>query len=293
MIGLTAGGFLNLLGDPFFIFICHMGVAGAGISTFLSQIISFLLLLIMFFVGKTQSRLSFRYVTKRPNDMWIIVNTGMASLIRQGLNSVATMLLNHQAAVYGDAAVAGMSIVNRVTFFVFAVGLGIGQGFQPVSAFNYGAGKYSRVKKGFYFTVFMGDVALGVLALFVIIFTPEIVRFFRDDPAVIRVSVFALRCQCLACMAQPYFVCTNMMFQSIGKAGRASFLSALRSGIFFIPLILILPRCLGLLGVQVSQSISDTLSFILSFPFAISFLHQLPPDQEAQSNMLHKQHPPI
>ncbi len=280
MIGLTAGGILNIFGDPLFMFVFHMGISGAGISTMISQIISFILLFIMFFNGKTQSRIRFNYITRNITDIANIINTGLASLIRQGLNSVSTMILNNQAAIYGDAAVAGMSIVNRVTFFIFAVGLGIGQGYQPVAAFNFGAGKYARVKKGYYFTSFTGELLLGTMSVIAFFFPVEIISFFRNDPAVIQTGTLALRCQCIACLFQPFSVCTNMLFQSIGKSGRASFLSALRSGLYFIPLILILPHFFGLTGVQISQTISDIMACATSIPMALIYLRSLPADKE-------------
>lgn len=275
MIGLTAGGILNMFGDPLLMFVFHMGVSGAGMSTCLSQIVSFFILLSMFLRKKTQSRIRLSSVTHDISELWLIVNTGVPSLIRQGLNSVSTMILNNQAAVYGDAGVAAMSIVNRVTFFIFSVGLGMGQGFQPVAAFNYGAGKYDRVKKAFKFTVIIGEMMLGVLAISCFIFTPEIIRFFRDDDAVVDFGSFALRSQCIAIFCQPVAVCSNMLFQSLGKSGRAAFLSALRSGLYFIPVIIFLPMFIGRAGIQLAQPIADVLAFITAVPFTVAYLRRL------------------
>lgn len=278
MIGLTAGGILNMIGDPIFMFGLNLGVAGAGISTALSQAISFFILLFMYLSGKTQSKLSIRFVTRDIKDVSEIIKTGVPSLIRQGLGSFSTMLLNHQAAVYGDAAVAAMSIVNRICMLLFSVGLGLGQGFQPVAAFNYGAGKYSRVKKGFLFTFGAGETVLGTLAVIGMILSSGLIGIFRNDPDVIRIGVFALRFQLVACFFQPMSVCTNMMFQSVGESKRASFLAALRSGICFIPLILILPLLIGLTGVQIAQTAADILAFIISVPLMVKFLKNLPAD---------------
>ena len=275
MVGLTAGGILNMAGDPILMFGFKLGVAGAGLSTALSQMISFLILLAMFLSGKTDSKLSVRLITKNIHDVGRIVATGFPSLIRQGLGSISTLLLNHQAAVYGDAAVAAMSIVNRVCMLIFSVGLGLGQGFQPVAAFNYGAQKYDRVKKGFWFTAAAGEVIIGSLAAVCLFVSAGVIGVFRDDPEVIRIGVFALRCQCVACFFQPVSVCTNMMFQSVGESGKASFLSSLRSGICFIPLILILPALFGLRGVQVTQTAADIMAFIISVPMALWYLRKL------------------
>ena len=165
MFGLVSGAIINIFGDWFLMERLGFGVEGAGISTAVSQIISFFILLFMFLSGKTQSKLSVKWISKNFSDVTLICKTGFPSLMRQGLSSVSTMILNGQAGLYGDAAVAAMSIVNRICFFVFAVGLGIGQGFQPVAAFNYGAKKYGRVRKGFYFTWMAGEVLLGGIAL--------------------------------------------------------------------------------------------------------------------------------
>ncbi|HKM22860.1 MAG TPA: MATE family efflux transporter [Lachnospiraceae bacterium] len=283
MVGLTLGGVINIIADPIFIFTLKLGVAGAGIATAMSQTISFSILLFMFLSGKTESKLSLRLITKELCEVLEIIKVGFPSMMRQGLASVSTMLLNSQAAVYGDAAVAAMSIVNRICMFIFSVGLGLGQGLQPVAAFNYGAGKYSRVKKGVLFTAVAGEVVLGTFAIAGFLVSGHIIGWFRNDPAVIEYGVFALRCQCIAFFFQPFNVCGNMMFQSVGKSGTATFLSALRSGICFIPLILILPYFFGITGVQISQPIADVLTFIISVPLIIAFLKQLPKDS-ADSN---------
>lgn len=280
MIGLTAGGILNMIGDPILMFGFHLGVTGAGISTAVSQFISFLILLRMPLSGKTSARLRISKVSRSVKDHWNIFSVGSPSLARQGLSSVSNMLLNHQAAFYGDAAVAAMSIVGRIAFLIFAVGLGLGQGFQPVSAFNYGAGKYSRVRKGFRFTFTAGSCMLSGFAVLGIIFAGPVIVWFRNDPEVIAIGVPALRFACIGVLFQPFAVCTNMLFQSIGKSGRAFFLSLLRSGIFFIPLIMVLPGCIGLTGIEIAQPIADVLACLTSIPILIAFMKKLPPDRE-------------
>ena len=139
MIGLMAGSVLNIFGDAFFMFHMGMGVAGAGLSTALSQTVSFFILLSVFLMKKTQCSLSVRRFSCSGRNILDIIATGMPSLLRQGLASLSTVVLNGQAGVYGDAAIAAMSVVSRIVMFVFSVVVGIGQGFRPVSAFNYGA----------------------------------------------------------------------------------------------------------------------------------------------------------
>ncbi len=284
MIGLTTGSVINIFGDWLLMDRLGFGVEGAGISTAVSQIISFLILLSMFLSGRTQSHLSIRRFTKDPGDILLICQTGLPSLMRQGLSSISTMILNGQAGLYGDAAVAAMSIVNRICFFIFSVGLGIGQGFQPVAAFNYGAKKYDRVRRGFYFTWITGEILLGCAAVAGMFFTAELVGFFRDDPEVIAVGSVALIAQLIALFFQPLSICANMMFQSIGKNGVATFLSMLRSGLYFIPVILLLSRTMGLFGIEISQTVADILAFLTSVPLTMPFLRKLRNDaQEAES----------
>ena len=276
MVGLVSGGLLNIFGDWLLVNKFNMGVRGAGLATAVSQTISFCILLSMFLRGKTESKLQLKYAMKmRMDDVLLICKTGFPSMMRQGLSSVSTMVLNGQAGVYGDAAVAAMSIVNRVCFFAFSVGLGIGQGFQPVSAFNYGAKKYDRVRKGFLATWGMGEVFLGLFAIVGFFNAEFFVSLFRDDPEVIAIGTVALSTQMIALFFQPLCVCANMMFQSIGKNGVATFLSMLRSGLFLIPILVVLSSTLGLTGIEIAQPVSDVLTFIVSVPFVISFLKTL------------------
>ncbi len=275
MVGLTTGGILNIFGDWLLMSRFSLGVTGAGISTAVSQAISFLILLYMFVSRRTESRLSVKWLSRDPGDVGLICRTGLPSLMRQGLSSVSTMVLNGRAGVYGDTAVAAMAIVNRICFLVFSIGLGIGQGFQPVSAFNYGARKYDRVRKGFYFTWIAGEVLLGGIALVGMCAPGQLVGFFRDDPKVVEIGSFALVVALASLFFQPLSVCANMMFQSVGKNGVASFLSSLRSGLFFIPVILILSACLGLTGVEISQTVADVMTFLVSVPFTLRFLKEL------------------
>ena len=276
MVGLVSGGFLNIFGDWLLVSKIGMGVRGAGFATAVSQVISFCILLFMFLRGKTESKLQLKRAARmQMEDIILICKTGFPSMMRQGLSSIATMVLNGQAGAYGDAAVAAMSIVNRVCFFGFSVGLGIGQGFQPVSAFNYGAKKYGRVRKGFLATWAMGEVFLGLFAVIGFLNAEFLVSLFRDDPEVIAIGTVALSAQMAALFFQPLSVCANMMFQSVGENGIATFLSMLRSGLFFIPILLVLSATMGLSGIEIAQTVADVLACAVSVPFVIRFLRRL------------------
>lgn len=279
MVGIVTGAVLNIGLDPLLIFVCDMGVAGAALATIISQICSFALLL----VGSTKGgNIRIRFQNFHPSLYYLgeMVRGGFPSLCRQGLGSIAGIFLNHAAGsyagVYGDAAIAGMSIVTRVTMFANSALIGFGQGFQPVCGMNYGAGKYSRVREAFWFCVKGATVFLIVVSIAGFLFAEPIVTLFRkDDIDVIRIGTLALRLQCIVFPFGAWIVMCNMMLQSIGKAVRASIVAAARQGLFFIPLILILPRIFGLFGVQVCQTVSDVFSLLLSIPFGLSVLNEM------------------
>lgn len=279
MVGLMTGAILNMVGDPILMFGLDMGIAGAGLSTAISQFVSFCVLLSMFLSGKTQSKMSVRKITREFNVLFDIVATGFPSLVRQGLQAVSTMILNQQARIYGDAAVAAMSIVSRISFFIFAVGLGIGQGFQPVCGFNYGAKKFSRVKEAFSFTLVAGEVLLGMFAVAGLLFSNQAIAVFRDDAEVIAFGTPALRYQCMALFLNPLIVLSNMTLQSTGQRAWATFLSMMRSGLYLIPMIYILTYTMGARGIQLAQPVSDVLSFATALPVIVNFIRKLPEDR--------------
>lgn len=274
MIGLIVGAVLNIAGDPILMFGLNMGIAGAGLSTCISQIIGFFVLLSMFLLHKTQCRLSVKLIV--PKFLPEIIGTGLPSLLRQGLNSLSTVVLNNCAAVYGDAAVAAMSIVSRVIFFTFSFALGVGQGFQPVCGFNYGAKKYDRLKTAFYFSVMLAEIIVVVMSVGLILFPGEIVRIFRDDNTVMEIGSRALVLQGIAQLFLPFCMITEMALQSVGKKLGASVLSTLRNGLFFIPLLLILSNVRGLSGIQEAQPLAVTLAVIPSAFLAVRFFRELP-----------------
>lgn len=279
MIGLTTGGILNMALDPLFIFTFGMGISGAGLATALSQFVSFAILLSVFLRKKTQSKLSLHFMAKEFKTLGDIVITGLPSLARQGLNSVSTMVLNAQAKAFGDAAIAAMGYVGRTSSLIFSVGLGIGQGFQPVSGFNYGAKKYSRVKKGTWFTLGFGTAFIGVISAACFVFAPQIIALFRKEVVVIEIGSEALRIMCVFLLFLPISVVATMLFQSIGKSLPALILSCLQSGAIFIPLCLILPGFFGITGIELSQPLAYFTAALVSLPMTLAFLRRLPDDE--------------
>lgn len=275
-IGLGFGGILNIVLDPIFIFKLNLGISGAAIATLISQCVSFAILLFFFISGRSITRLSFRFISGNINVYLTIIKVGFSSFCRQGLAATSTVALNHGAAMYGDAAVAAMSIVNRIFMFILAALIGFGQGFQPVAGYNYGAKKYQRVKEAFRFTVGTGTVFLTAAAAAGFYWAPDIVGIFRvEDPQVIDIGATAFRAQCIVLPLQPLIVLTNMLFQSIGKAVQATFIAATRQGVYFLPLVIILPKYFGIRGIQFTQTGSDALAFISCLPFLWFFFKNI------------------
>ncbi len=275
MIGLLSGNILNMAGDALFIFGFHMGIAGAGLSTMISQYISFGVLLSFYISGRTQSSFNIRYFTHRWVDVWNIVKTGFPSMMRQGLNSVSTMLLNWCALPYGDPAIAAVGVVAKLFNFLFSVALGVGQGFQPVSSFNYGAKKYKRVRQAFLFTLLFSTGMMLVFGIGGLVFDRELIAMFLKKQEAVDIAVYALRIQCFTLVFAPMCICGNMLFQSIGMAGRATLLASLRSGLVFIPVLLVLTALFQLRGIEWAQSVADIIATSISIPFVVSFLRKL------------------
>lgn len=276
MVGITFGGILNIILDPVFIFVFKLGISGAAIATLLSQCISFSLLLSCFIRKKSTTKLHIKNVSKKIGTYLLIIKTGLPSLCRQALASTATIFLNISASFYGDSAVAAMSIVGRIFMFTMSAMIGLGQGFQPVLGYNYGAKKYDRVKEAVFFTGKVGTIVMTSFAVIGFIFAEDIMKIFRkEDLEVIIIGAFAIKMQCLALPIHPMIVVSNMTLQIVGKSWQGTFLSSARQGIFFLPLIAVLSQTMGLTGIQITQPVADVLTAICSVPFMIAFFKEI------------------
>jgi putative MATE family efflux protein len=279
MVGIMSGGFLNMVLDPLFIFTFHLGVAGAAYATVLSQFVSFCILFAMTHSGGNIP-ITFKDIHPSFQLFKEIVAGGLPSLFRQGTASVATICLNVSAGAFGDAAIAAMSIVTRLAFIGASVIIGIGQGFQPICGFSYGAHAYKRLREGFRFglriNVFVGFLA----AVLGFIYADSILRLFRDDPLVISTGIMALRAQCISFPCTGLIIISNMTLQVTRNTKGAVLVSAGRSGMFLIPLVLTLPRLFGIHGLIWCQAISDVMAFLLALYLIIHFFRHLPKENE-------------
>ncbi|MDR3333082.1 MAG: MATE family efflux transporter [Synergistaceae bacterium] len=275
MIGMASGAVINIVLDPVLIFGLGMGVAGASLATMISQFAAFCLL----FRGcakKGNVRIRLRNFSLLPYYYREIVRGGAPSLIRQGIAAVAVVCLNRLAGAYGDAAIAAISIVQRVVMFANAALIGFGQGFQPVCGFNYGAKRYDRVKRAFWFCVKVSTAWLLLMSLAGIVFAPGVIAIFRgDDAEVISIGVLSLRLNCAAFPLMGWVIMNNMMLQTIGKAIPASVLALSRQGLFLLPALFALTPMFGLLGLQSSQLVADVATFILAVPLGLTALREM------------------
>lgn len=276
MWGIISGALLNVILDPILIFACGLQLRGAALATVIGQLVSVAILLAMCHFRATAGvRLRPRFFSLHWHYVREIVYGGSPSLSRQGLASISVILLNVAAAGYGDAAVAAMSIVSRVTMFVMAVIVGLGQGFQPFCGYCYGAALYNRLRHGFWFTVRVGFIFLLFFSAVFFCFAEQTIAVFRDDAIVIAVGSTALRWHLAVYPLNAYIMAGNMMLQTTRRPLRANVLSSARKGLVFIPFILILPHLFGLMGIAMCQAVCDVVTFIIAIPIVRSAFREM------------------
>lgn len=286
MIGMTSGAILNIFLDPLFIFGFGLGTKGASLATMISQMTGCCVLLALC-RRKGNIRIRPRNFSPSLTVYKEILRGGLPSLLRQGLASVSALAINQFARVYGDAAIAAVSIVNRIIMLAGSALLGFGQGFQPVCGFNYGAGRYDRVKRAFWFCVRLSFGIMIVVSALLAVFAPAVIALFRkDDPDVIRIGALTLRFHCISLPVVGWLALSNMMMQTIGKAVQASLLALSRQGLFLLPYLFILIPFLGLLGLQISYPASDITAVLFSIPLTALTLRKMkyPPGKNFHKN---------
>ena len=181
MIALTTGGILNMILDPIFIFTLGLGIRGAALCTLLTQFTSFWLLFQFYLRRKSICHISIKNVSKDIRVLGKVAATGLPSMARQGLASIASIMLNKTAAGFGVSAVAAMAIVLKIIMFIASMMIGIGQGFSPVSGYNYGAKRYDRVRKAYVFLVVSGACVMSVFAVLAVVFAPQLCDGVKNE----------------------------------------------------------------------------------------------------------------
>lgn len=276
MIGMVSGAFLNLALDPLFIFVFNWGVAGAAAATAISKVVSFIILLIPYFRKSSLLTLDPKLFSLKKEIVVEISKMGFPTLLRSGLMTVAGVVTNVYAGSFSDSALAAISIVNRVMMFIGSAIIGFGQGFQPVAGFNWGAKRYDRVWKAFWFSSYVGVIGIVLLCAVIYLFAPTVIGWFTvDDQTIIELGQFSIRLQCLAMPLSAWVIVVNMLFQSIGRATEAAILSLSRQGIAFIPSIIVLSSLFGVEGLASAQAVADVLSLLIALPMALRILKLL------------------
>ena len=276
MIGLCTGALLNIALDPILIYGANMGVAGAAVATMISQSVSFLILVVIFFfTGTTITRIRLSCLDGFFSVLWQVVVTGFPSFCRQVLASLCTVLLNNLIMDI-DGAQAAFGVVHKIFMVAFSIALGIGQGYQPVLGYNHSAKKYDRVRSAYLFTLMFSTSIMTVFAVTCAITAPLLMKTFVVAETGRAMGTAALRFQCIAMPLLPLNFMAGLTYQVVGDKLAAAMLSVSRQGLFYIPLIFILPNMLsGTTGIECLQAVSDVLSFIYAIPFTLYFLNGL------------------
>ena len=271
-LGLTVGSLINCILDPICITRLGFGVAGASLATLISQTIAALLLLLPYLRGKCRVSFLGRTPPRVPGAIWKVLYCGMPSFFRQGLIVLATVLINRTAMQWGDAALSALSTVTRLFLLAFSLCIGVGQGMMPLVAYCDGGGRKQAVR-GVYLTSLGLALVLNFIAsLPLLILSTPLIALFQASQDAINIGCIALRAQAAVLILHAPITCTIFLLQALGKGARATLLACARQGIFFVPLILLLPRCFGVEWVIFVQPLADVATFLLTLPFMIGFL---------------------
>ena len=261
MTGLLAGMFSNMILDPILMFKLKMGFIGAGYATLIGQIIGCIVLTVL---SNGNIPISINKAKCNKERIYHILAGGLPNFSRQAITSAALILLNVTAARYKESIIAALTVSSKVIALAYMIMIGWGQGFQPICAMNYGAKKYERVKKSFIITVFCGTVFLIFSAIILYIFSEQCIGTMTRDKEVIEIGARILRLQCFTLPFIGFFAVSSMLMQNIGQYFLALIISVSRQGLFYIPLLFILPAVYGEFGIYLAQPVSDFLSFILA-----------------------------
>lgn len=270
MVGLMTGCIINIILDPTFIFIFHMGVKGAALATILGQLANAVIAILYLPRMKTIK------LTRETFSGWLktlptVLNLGTSSFISQFVVVIAIAVQNNVLVQYGamseygaEIPMTALGVTMKIFSILMAILIGLGSGAQPIFGYNYGAGKYDRVKTTFRYTMTLSILAMCVAWVLFQLFPEPIVSIFGTDSEMY--TKFSVRCLKIFLMAVPLGAVQMMssnFFQSLGKPAQASIISLSKQVFFMIPLVLILPRFMGVEGVLWAGCFSDVLAFLL------------------------------
>lgn len=281
MIAISLGALVNVVLDPILIFTFNMGVAGASLATAIAQAVSSLFLFGYYITGRSSVGLKLSYFTPKWFIYREVLKTGLPSFARQFLSSLALALVNLAVIPFGDAAVASIGIILRVTSLGTYVLFGIAQGFQPIVAYNFGAGQVERVREAIKYAVIISSVFCLLLSGTFVTFARGIMGVFSSHPEVVEMGSKSLMIMIILFIANGFQIIITTLFQSLGRGKQAFILAISRQGLFFAPAVLVLPKFLGFYGVSFSLVIADALAFFLTFTMYRNLQREF---REAQKN---------
>ncbi len=265
MKAMLIGTGLNLVLDPVMIYWLDMGIRGAAIATIFSQFCAFLYLLRYFLMGGSIVTVELQYLKLKWEIMREMYAIGFSSFARQLAASGVGIIMNRALLYYGgDLGLAAFGIMFRVHMFVFMPMFGVVQAMQPILGFNYGAKNLKRVKDAIRYTTIIISAAATVGALIILVFPQFLAGVFTTDKNLIRESVMALRVASMLIPIVGVQIVASVVYQALGKAGPALFLALFRQVILTIPLVLILPRIFGILGVWMVYPVADIIAVTVS-----------------------------
>ncbi|MBC2843768.1 MATE family efflux transporter [Winogradskyella flava] len=271
----------NLLLDVLFIKVFDFGMAGAAWATTGSYILCFLFILWFFLSKNSELKINFSHLGLDLPIVKEIGSLGFVTLARQAIVSVTYLLMNNILFdLGGETSVTAYAIVGRMLMFALFPVYGITQGFLPIAGFNYGAEKYKRVRETIMTAIKYGILLAAIIFVFLMVFPETITKLFTQDAEVLKETPPAMRWVFAATPIIAIQLIGAAYFQAIGKATPALLLTLARQGFFFIPLIFILPKFYGELGVWMAFPISDVLATIVT----VFFLHR-----EVKLNLLPKE----
>lgn len=272
---MIVGAVLNMILDPILINEMKLGVEGAAIATLISQIVTTIIYL-RFFFGKN-SYILMKWSDFKPNFLIYkeIIKVGISMFFLQGLTGFSMSLISRNASVYGDAAVSAMGIVLRIVTLGTNVVFGFMKGYQPFVGYNYGSKNYKRTlditKKTMQWSTFYCLIWMIV----VLLFSKNIMEFMIGDPEVIRIGTKALKVNTMMFFTFGFQFTYATLYLSMGKAIAGGILNIGRQGLFLIPVIIILPRILGMNGVIFAQPVADIIATIITIPLVIKVNREL------------------
>ena len=275
MLGMMTGILANIVLDPVFILGLRMGIAGAGLATLLGQAGSCLALILISARGGSVP-VSLRRCSLTREHVFHILAGGSPNFTRQGITSLASVLLNHAASAYGETLLASLTIATRVAAIGYMLAIGFGQGFQPICAMNYGAKQYGRVRKALKITVITGTLMMLAAAAVYAVFAEPLTRLFTANDEVAVLGARIIRFQCISLPFLGVYAYASMFLQNTGKYFQALLVSVLRQGIFYVPLLYVLPALFGLDGFLLLQPLADLLSAAIGIWFLLRALREMP-----------------